>query len=75
MKVSNETKSVLLDELRPEKQQPGDVTVKMAMDDWEVTDKQAWDILEQAVNDDKVIKVKSILLDTGKVGTVYRPVV
>lgn len=64
----------ILDELRPEKQQAGDVTVNMAMKEWGTKRGRTRLILENAVLDGKLIKIPSVLLDNGKCKTVYRPV-
>ncbi len=63
----------ILDELRPEKQQPGDVTVKMAMKAWGVKKSKARDMLEKEVKEGKLKKVDAIL-DTGRFGMLYRRV-
>lgn len=74
MKITNEERLSILDEFRPEKQMPGDVTVKMAEEDWGISRSGARDILEKAVKDGKLIKLRGMLY-TGKLGTLYRPVV
>ncbi len=64
----------ILDELRPERQQPGDVTVRMAKEDWGVSKSKARDILERAVDAGNLIKIYNVIQDSGKSGVVYRKV-
>lgn len=63
----------ILEELRPEKQLPGDVTIKMAMKDWGVKKSKARDMLEKEVKEGKLKKVDAILY-TGRFGLLYRRV-
>ncbi len=63
----------ILDDLRPERQQTGDVTVAMAEDDWGVSKSCARDILEKSLKGGKLKKLK-VVLYTGRPGVVYRPV-
>ena len=62
----------IMEELRPEKQQPGDVTVAMAMKEWNVKRSKAYSMLEQAIKEGKLEKLKGVL-DTGRYGILYRP--
>ena len=62
----------ILDEYRPIKQQPGDVTVKMATEDWVVSKSKARDILEKAVSNGALIKLTVVVQATGRIGNVYR---
>ena len=75
MKITNEEHQSILDELRPEKQMPGDVTVNMAMEDWGTSKSATRDILEEAVKNGLIIRVEKAVLYSGRAGLLYRPVV
>lgn len=55
----------------PKKQQQGDITVKMAMDEWGYTRQRANDKLNAMVADGKLIKFNGVLL-SGRAGNFFR---
>ena len=71
MKITNEQMVSILDELRPEKQEPGDVTVKEAAKDWAVSIACARTILEDEVEKGNLIRVNGVRNNSGK-GLFYR---
>ena len=66
MKITNEQMVSILDELRPEKQQDGDVTISEAMEEWDVSKTNARDILENAVKEGKLIKINGVRFNDRK---------
>ncbi len=63
----------ILEELRPIKQQPGDVTVAEAMEEWDISRTAARDILEKGIKDGELEKVTGIRVE-GRRGVFYRRV-
>ncbi len=62
----------LLEELKPERQQDGDVTVSAAMETWGLSKYLTTKRLEEFVHGGKFTKV-DVILTNNRPGTVYRP--
>lgn len=73
MKITAEQHQSILDELRPERQQETDITVKIAMAEWGISKSGTRDILEKAVADGRLTKIRAVLF-SGRQGILYRPV-
>ena len=62
----------ILDELRPEKQSDGDITIQEAMEDWDVNFSAARTELENAVKDKILKRVYGIRKRNNRRGLFYR---
>ena len=63
----------LLDELKPPRQQKGDVTIAEAMDSWGISKHLTTKRLDEFAQGGKFTKLEVILINN-KPGIVYRPV-
>lgn len=61
-----------MDENAPARQQPEDITAAMAIAKWGLSDSGATGYLDRLEKAGKLKKIKGILLDTGKIGNVWR---
>lgn len=73
MKINGNTKQAILDELRPEVQQEGDITIPEACAAWGLTYPAAKRRLDKYAEEGKFTKLW-VKIDGTRTGWIYRPV-